>query len=310
MEVILNAPPNPSRVTIYSGFSSSAYTAANVGSGFGVFKQLLSGSFQFKSLIATSPLELTNNANDITISIDETALEQLIQDNVNIVLPTPSRVVVTNSLTGEIEVSPITTTKLGYLTDVTSNLQAQLTGKQAIVTGAITTVLSSDLTPSRVVVSNVSGKVEVSSITTSLLDYLSGLSGNIQTQLDDKIGTVTASPIQMSGGFRTQTSGDYIKFLTLNIGVWNMDVDDSKAVPHGLGDRTKIRSCEAVVFPDIGTTMYPLNNTSAAGVVEGAVIAWDDTNIYLYRVAGGAYDSSSFDSLPTNRGYVLITYIV
>ena len=43
------------------------------------------------------------------------------------------------------------------------------------------------LTPNRVLVSNADGKFTVSDITTEILSYLSGLTGNVQEQLNDKL---------------------------------------------------------------------------------------------------------------------------
>ena len=48
-----------------------------------------------------------------------------------------------------------------------------------------TTIVSSDLTISRALVSNGSGKVAVSDVTSTELEYLSGVSSAIQTQLDE-----------------------------------------------------------------------------------------------------------------------------
>jgi len=64
-----------------------------------------------------------------------------------------------------------------------TNLQTELNEKQTTITGAATTITSSNLTASRVLVSNSSGKVEVSSVTTTTLGYLDATS-SIQTQLD------------------------------------------------------------------------------------------------------------------------------
>ena len=58
--------------------------------------------------------------------------------------------------------------------------------KQATITGAATTITSSNLTASRALVSNSSGKVAVSAVTSTELGYLDGVTSNIQTQLDGK----------------------------------------------------------------------------------------------------------------------------
>ena len=60
---------------------------------------------------------------------------------------------------------------------------------QATITGAATTITSSNLTASRALVSNGSGKVAVSSITSTKLGYLTDVTSNIQAQLDKKEGT-------------------------------------------------------------------------------------------------------------------------
>lgn len=93
--------------------------------------------------------------------------------------------------------SAATDTELGYLSGVTSNIQTQLDGKQASITGGATTIVSSNLTASRALVSNSSGKVAVSAVTSTELGYLDGVTSAIQTQLDDKLplagGTLTGA---------------------------------------------------------------------------------------------------------------------
>lgn len=65
--------------------------------------------------------------------------------------------------------------------------------KQATITGAATTIVSSDLTASRVVVSNGSGKVAVSDVTSTELGYLDGVTSAVQTQIDSKQATITGA---------------------------------------------------------------------------------------------------------------------
>ena len=84
-------------------------------------------------------------------------------------------------------------TELGYLNGVTSAVQTQIDSKQATITGGATTITSSDLTASRALTSNASGKVAVSSVTSTELGYVSGVTSAIQTQLDAKQPTITGS---------------------------------------------------------------------------------------------------------------------
>jgi hypothetical protein len=86
------------------------------------------------------------------------------------------------------------------LNDIDSNIQAQLddiasdvSNKQDTITGAATSIVSSDLTTSRALQSDGSGKVSSSSITSSELGYLSGTTSNIQTQIEGKVAGQSSS---------------------------------------------------------------------------------------------------------------------
>ena len=79
-----------------------------------------------------------------------------------------------------------TVTELNYVDGVTSNVQTQLDEKQANITGAATTITSNNLTANRALISNGSGKVAVSNVTNTELGYLSGVSSNVQEQIDNK----------------------------------------------------------------------------------------------------------------------------
>lgn len=57
---------------------------------------------------------------------------------------------------------------------------------QATITGGATTITSSNLTANRALVSNASGKVAVSAVTSTELGYLDGVTSAIQTQLNGK----------------------------------------------------------------------------------------------------------------------------
>ena len=109
---------------------------------------------------------------------------------------TASRAVISNA-SGKVAVSAVTDTELGYLDGVTSAVQTQINGKQATITGAASSITSSNLTALRSLYSDASGKVAASSITATELSYLGGVTSAIQTQLDGKLstggGTLTGS---------------------------------------------------------------------------------------------------------------------
>ena len=80
----------------------------------------------------------------------------------------------------------VSDTEFQHLNGVTSAIQTQLDAKAATITGGASTIATSDLTASRALASNSSGKVAVSSVTATELGYVSGVSSAIQTQLDAK----------------------------------------------------------------------------------------------------------------------------
>ena len=114
---------------------------------------------------------------------------------------------------GKVAVSAVTNTELGYLDGVTSSVQNQINSKQATITGGATTITGSNLTANRALISNGSGKVAVSNITNTELNYLDGVTSNIQTQLNGKQASgsyMTLSGNQTASGNKT-FSGQIIR---------------------------------------------------------------------------------------------------
>jgi fructose-specific component phosphotransferase system IIB-like protein len=111
---------------------------------------------------------------------------------------TTSRALISNS-SGKIAASDTTATELDYVHGVTSNIQTQLNGKQPSITGAATTITSSDLTASRALISNSNGKVTASDTTATEIGYVHGVTSNIQTQLNNKIKKVTEATYSNDG---------------------------------------------------------------------------------------------------------------
>jgi len=138
----------------------------------------------------------SNNANPSTSAQIKTALDGK-QDTITGAATTidtedltVSRALISNA-SGKVAVSAVTDTELGYLDGVTSAIQTQIDGKQVTITGAATTIDTENLTASRALISNASGKVAVSAVTDTELGYLDGVTSAIQTQIDSKQGTLT-----------------------------------------------------------------------------------------------------------------------
>ena len=71
-------------------------------------------------------------------------------------------------------------------TTVSAQISSAVSSKQDTITGGATTITGSNLTASRALVSNSSGKVAVSAVTSTELGYLDGVTSSIQTQLNGK----------------------------------------------------------------------------------------------------------------------------
>ena len=96
----------------------------------------------------------------------------------------------------------------GTLADQT-DLQQALDGKQPTITGAATTITDNDLTAGRALISDNSGKVATSSISTTKLGYLSDVTSNIQVQLNGKYDASNPD------GFISSASVDTLADVTL-----------------------------------------------------------------------------------------------
>lgn len=98
---------------------------------------------------------------------------------------------------------------------ISTATKTALDGKQAKVTGAATTITDSDLTANRALISNSSGKVEVSAVTSTELGYLDGVTSNIQTQLNNKLSSAPVASVNNKTGAVTLAKGD--------VGLGNVD---------------------------------------------------------------------------------------
>lgn len=83
---------------------------------------------------------------------------------------------------------------------ISTATQTALNGKQDSITGGASTIISSDLTADRALVSDASGKVAVSEVTSTELGYLDGVTSNVQTQLDSKLSTAPVASVNNKTG--------------------------------------------------------------------------------------------------------------
>jgi len=105
--------------------------------------------------------------------------------------------------TNTISIPAATTSVNGYLT---STDWTTFNNKQATITGGATTITTSNLTVSRALVSDGSGKVAVATTTATEIGYVNGVTSAIQTQIDAKADKTTT--------FNIQTGTSYTLVLT------------------------------------------------------------------------------------------------
>jgi len=173
----------------------------------------------------TGALSITGNVNATTLDINGTQVTATAAE--------------LNTLDG----ITATTAELNYTDGVTSNIQTQLntlsSGKEATITGAATTITSSNLTANRALLSDGSGKVAASAnITSTELGYLDGVTSNIQTQINGISTSLISDPTPTLGG-QLNTNGNSIKF-----GNWTIVLSGTDLLFQYSGD-TKIRMTSA-----------------------------------------------------------------
>ena len=93
-------------------------------------------------------------------------------------------------------------TSVSTLQTNVGNIQTALTSKQDVVVGAASTITENNLTVNRVLVSNSSGKVAVSTVTSTELGYLDGVTSNVQTQLNNKLEEIPVASSTTLGGVK------------------------------------------------------------------------------------------------------------
>lgn len=151
-------------------------------------------------------------------------------------------------------------------------LQSALDAKQASVTGAASTITSSNLTANRALISDSYGKVAVSKITSTELGYLDNVSSNIQTQLDGKASSV--SP-KISTSIELHGATPYIDFHYGN----SMADYTSRIIESSSGNLV----VNGTTFTNNGAVTFPSN-----------IVLPNNTSLKSYSSLNGGYKSLLF----------------
>ena len=171
-----------------------------------------------------------------------------------------------------------------------SNLQTSLDSKQAKVTGGASTITSSNLTANRALVSDASGKVVVSAVTSTELGYLDGTTSNIQTQLDGKAAsghTHKYAGSSSAGGAATSANK-----LNTNAGSATQPVYFANGIPVATTYTLGKSVPSDAKFTDTNTHYTSKNVVGATTATSNTATALTNGNVYLNSVENGAVTSS------------------
>ena len=221
-----------------------------------------------KSNTSLSPVTASNLSVGIvdaaTVKFDGTSVQDAISANVT---------TLTNEDTA---LQSRLATNVTAFTNEDTALQARITANATITTavearrvaniaGAVSTITTGDLTASRALASDGSGKVAVSAVTATELGYLDGVSSAIQTQLDAK--STTANAAQLATGIASAGGGSMSDFSFEDGDGTSVEMTDNQRVKFIEGGGVDINFTD--VSPGSVADPYDLTFTVASSVIAG-----------------------------------------
>ena len=167
-------------------------------------------------------------------------------------------------------------TDVGTLKTNVSSLQTALTSKQDVIVGAASTITDNNLVTDRALISNSSGKVAVSNVTSTELGYLDGVTSNVQTQLNKKLEKAPVTSVNSKTG------------------AVQLNASDVGALP----DTTVIPSKTSQLDNDSGfITDIPIASTTQLGGVKiGAGLSVTENGV-LSATGGGTADAVEWNNV-------------
>ena len=167
-------------------------------------------------------------------------------------------------------------TDVGTLKTTVTSLQTALTSKQDVIVGAASTITENNLVTDRALISNSSGKVAVSNVTSTELGYLDGVTSNVQTQLNKKLEKAPVTSVNSKTG------------------AVQLNASDVGALP----DTTVIPSKTSQLDNDSGfITDIPIASaTQLGGIKVGAGLSVTENGV-LSATGGGTADAVEWNNV-------------
>lgn len=194
-------------------------------------------------------------------------------------------------------------------------IENELGGKQDTITGGASSIVSSNLTTGRTLVSDGSGKVSVSTITTTELGHLSGISSNIQTQINGKYtipaGT-TSQYIRGDGSLATFPAIPQGTVTSVGISSTDLDVSNSPITSSGLITvNVKNKAITDAKLRDSSGLSIIGRSANTVGTPENIIATDDNTllrrsgNTLSFGTIGNAYISDLEWSKVSNKPTII-----
>ena len=186
---------------------------------------------------------------------------------------------------------PLSDQQISYIENVTSDIQVQLNAKQVSITGAASTITSSNLNTDRALISDGSGKIAVSTVTSTELGYLSGVTSDIQTQLGNK---ASDSDVLKKDGSVELTSNWDAGNNTITANVFESDVASGTA-PLIVASSTVVSNLNADQLDGKEAPAGDIVGTTDSQTLTSKTLTSPDIN-------GGTIDNASIGATNSNSG--------
>ena len=148
----------------------------------------------------------------------------------------------------------------------------KLETKQDKITGAVTTITDDNLTASHALVSDANGKVAVSTVTSTELGYLDGVTSNVQTQLNKKLESVPVTSVNGKTGAVTLGKSDVGLGSVDNVKQYSASNPPPYPVKsvNGKTGAVTVREVPAVTTTDNGKFLRVVNGAWVVAEVDNA----------------------------------------